>query len=44
VGFGNILVHGYAEVDPGVVRDVLEHHLADLDAFVLAVRDRLRQG
>jgi uncharacterized protein YutE (UPF0331/DUF86 family) len=40
-GFRNILVHGYAEVDPMIVRDVVDHHLGDLDAFVSAVRDRL---
>ncbi len=39
-GFRNILVHGYTEVDPAVVRDVLENHLGDLDAFVEAVRGR----
>lgn len=39
-GFRNILVHGYRAVDPAVVRDVLEHHLDDLTAFVAAVRLR----
>lgn len=43
-GFRNILVHGYAEVDPSVVRDVLENHLGDLDAFVAAVRARTAIG
>jgi uncharacterized protein YutE (UPF0331/DUF86 family) len=38
VGFRNILVHGYTAVDPAVVRDVLTHHLADLLAFVAAIR------
>jgi uncharacterized protein YutE (UPF0331/DUF86 family) len=41
VGFRNILVHGYTAVDPAVVRDVVEHHLGDLDAFVEAIRGRL---
>jgi uncharacterized protein YutE (UPF0331/DUF86 family) len=40
-GFRNILVHGYASVDLAVVRDVVEHHLDDLLAFVGAVRARL---
>jgi len=40
-GFRNVLVHGYAEVDPAIVRDVVEHHLGDLDAFVAAMRARL---
>jgi uncharacterized protein YutE (UPF0331/DUF86 family) len=37
-GFRNILVHGYAEVDVNVTRDVLEHHLDDLLAFAAALR------
>jgi uncharacterized protein YutE (UPF0331/DUF86 family) len=37
-GFRNILVHGYQEVDLGIVEDVLQHHLDDLLAFVSAVR------
>ena len=37
-GFRNILVHGYADVDVNVTRDVLTHHLDDLLAFVVAVR------
>ena len=41
VGFRNILVHGYANVDLGVVRDVVEHRLDDLLGFVAAVRRRL---
>jgi len=40
-GFRNILVHGYATVDLDIVRDVVEHHLPDLDDFVAAVRARL---
>jgi uncharacterized protein YutE (UPF0331/DUF86 family) len=40
-GFRNVLGHGYDDVDLAVVRDVLEHHLGDLDAFVAAVRRRL---
>lgn len=40
-GFRNVLVHGYGDVDLGIVRDVLEHHLGDLDAFVAAMRVRL---
>ncbi len=40
-GFRNVLVHGYDDVDLAVVHDVLEHHLADLTAFIEAVRRRL---
>ena len=41
VGFRNVLVHGYAQVDVAVVADITRHHLGDLDAFVAAVRSRL---
>jgi uncharacterized protein YutE (UPF0331/DUF86 family) len=40
-GFRNVLVHGYAEVDVTVVRDVLDQHLPDFDAFVAAIRQRI---
>ena len=40
-GFRNVLVHGYAEVDVSVVRDVLDHHLPDFEAFVAAIRRRM---
>jgi len=40
-GFRNILVHGYAEVDTRILRDVVEHRLGDLVAFVSAIRRRL---
>jgi uncharacterized protein YutE (UPF0331/DUF86 family) len=37
-GFRNILVHGYAEVDIRVTRDVLENHLDDFLAFARELR------
>jgi uncharacterized protein YutE (UPF0331/DUF86 family) len=40
-GFRNVLVHGYAEVDVNVVRDVLDCHLPDFEAFVAAIRLRI---
>jgi uncharacterized protein YutE (UPF0331/DUF86 family) len=40
-GFRNILVHGYDDVDMDVVRSVLSTHLADLSAFVEAIRAKL---
>lgn len=40
-GFRNVLVHGYDDVDLGVVRDVLESHLVDLTAFASVIRQRL---
>jgi uncharacterized protein YutE (UPF0331/DUF86 family) len=42
VGFRNVLVHGYDNVDLGVVEDVLEHRLGDLLDFVGVVRTRMR--
>ena len=40
-GFRNVLVHGYDDVDLGVVHDVLDRHLGDLTTFVEAVRRRI---
>lgn len=42
VGLRNVIVHGYAAVDPAVVRDVVEHRLDDLLAFVAAIRARMK--
>jgi uncharacterized protein YutE (UPF0331/DUF86 family) len=42
VGFRNVLVHGYDDVDLAVVEDVLTHRLGDLIDFVAAVRTRMR--
>ena len=41
VGFRNILVHGYGDIDLSVVRDVLENHVDDLLRFAAIVRVRL---
>jgi uncharacterized protein YutE (UPF0331/DUF86 family) len=41
VGFRNILVHGYGDVDLSIVRDVLENHLDELLQFAAIVRARL---
>ena len=41
VGFRNILVHGYGDVDLEVVRDVLQNRLDDLLHFASIVRARL---
>lgn len=40
-GFRNIVVHGYAGVNLEIARDIVEHRLADLLAFVAAIRRRL---
>ena len=37
----NVIVHGYQDVDLGIVEDVLLHHLGDLLEFVAAMRARL---
>ncbi len=39
-GFRNILVHGYASVDLGILRDIVDHHLSDLLQFVSIVRSK----
>ncbi len=41
-GFRDVLVHGYETVDVAIVRDVLERHLGDLDAFVASMRRLVR--
>lgn len=43
-GFRNVLVHGYDRVNLGIVRDVVENRLGDLDAFVAAIRTYLARG
>ena len=40
-GFRNVVVHMYQDVDLAIVRDVVEHRLDDLLAFVAAIRQRL---
>ncbi len=37
-GFRNILVHEYAEVDLGMVRDYLKHRLGDFEQFARYIR------
>jgi uncharacterized protein YutE (UPF0331/DUF86 family) len=37
-GFRNVIVHGYQDVDIGVVEDVLRNHLDDLVSFVASIR------
>jgi len=43
VGLRNVLVHGYADVDTNVVREVVDHRLDDLLAFVAAIRRGLER-
>jgi uncharacterized protein YutE (UPF0331/DUF86 family) len=40
VGFRNVLVHGYDDVDLAIVREILERRLDDLLAFVGTIRAR----
>lgn len=40
-GFRNVVVHGYAGVDPAIVEDVFRNHLDDLLEFVRAIRSGL---
>ena len=42
-GFRNILVHGYQDVDPAIMADVVVNHVNDLLAFVAAIRECLKQ-
>jgi uncharacterized protein YutE (UPF0331/DUF86 family) len=44
IGFRNVLVHGYDEVDLAVVEDVARHRLDDLLAFAGAIRERIAAG
>ena len=44
VGFRNVLVHGYAQVDLGVIEDVLRNHLEDFESFATSIRRRLPSG
>ena len=40
-GFRNVIVHGYQDVDLGIVEDVLANHLDDLLEFARLVRKEL---
>ncbi len=41
VGFRNVLVHGYEDVDLAIVEDVLRNHLDDFLVFVSAIQRHL---
>lgn len=43
-GFRNVLVHGYADVNLDIVRDVVANHLGDLLEFVAAIRRGLKDS
>jgi len=42
VGFRNIVVHGYENVDLQILRDILENHLDDLLNFAYTIRSRIK--
>lgn len=42
VGFRNIVVHGYQNVDPRIMRDIVENRLHDFLAFTAAIKSRLQ--
>ena len=44
VGFRNVLVHGYGDIDLSVVRDILENHLDDLLQFAATIREKLPES
>ena len=44
VGFRNILVHGYSDVDLDIVRRIVESDLGDLLDFAGAIRSRLLEA
>ena len=37
VGFRNIAIHEYKQLDEEIVRDVIENHLGDIKEFVRAI-------
>ena len=42
-GFRNVLVHGYDDVDVGIVRDIVVNRLDDLSCFADCIRLTLRE-
>ena len=44
IGFRNVVVHGYDTVDLAILEAAASDGLADLDAFVTAVRARMLTG
>lgn len=43
-GFRNLLVHDYAAIDLGIVRNIVEHHLGDFLAYVESIRRASRES
>ncbi len=43
IGFRNVLVHGYTEVDLQILRDILANRSADLASFSAEIRKALKE-
>ena len=43
-GFRNVLVHGYLDVDLGILQRVLNEHIADLESFADSVEAYIEQA
>jgi uncharacterized protein YutE (UPF0331/DUF86 family) len=41
VGFRNVIVHGYGDVDLSIVEEIVRHHVGDLLRFVKAIRAKV---
>lgn len=41
-GFRNILVHEYEDVNLEIVHNIVEHHLKDIEAFLMTIAERFR--
>jgi uncharacterized protein YutE (UPF0331/DUF86 family) len=42
IGFRNVLVHGYEDLDLSILEDIARHRLDDLLAFAQSIRKRIR--
>jgi uncharacterized protein YutE (UPF0331/DUF86 family) len=42
VGFRNILIHEYDEINLNIVHDILQNHLIDIDEYLLSVVNHFR--
>lgn len=38
--FRNIIAHDYEDLDFGIIYDILQNHLQDIDDFLLAIKDK----
>jgi len=41
VGFRNIAVHDYESINPDILKQIVQHHLKDLEEFYTAVLEQL---